>query len=162
MDTIALKTISRLRGLSQSDLARMAGVSRQAVSAWLAKGRMGKGSVPVRSTSVLKLAQGLHINPGDLLEPLFKSQELEEFRGLEAALLWDRLYPSLGEFGVALARNHSRAIARLVQVFGFYHAEKIVGRVVWTKFSDYKKYIHPVRRAECERLWTLIPDLESN
>jgi hypothetical protein len=72
---------------------------------------------------------------------------------LRAALLWDRLYPDLDDFAVAVNRADPRAVARFVEVYGFFAAEKTIGRTVWKKFPFYKRYLHRERRRQCEILW---------
>jgi hypothetical protein len=71
---------------------------------------------------------------------------------LTALFLWDGLYSDLVDFAIALNRHETEAIARLVQVHGLFAAERIIGRVAWQRFPEYKRFIHPARRRELEIL----------
>ncbi|OFZ78673.1 MAG: hypothetical protein A2583_07155 [Bdellovibrionales bacterium RIFOXYD1_FULL_53_11] len=145
-----LQLIARLSGLSMSDVAKKAGISRQAVSLW------GKHKAPsIRSRNLIMLCKNLGVGPDDLLAPLpllGEDQKLQK-RDLEAMLLWDLLYKNLEDFVVALVKGNHSAIARLVQTQGLFKSASMLGRGVWKKFEKYKKYIHPVRRKELEILW---------
>ncbi|RMF22300.1 MAG: XRE family transcriptional regulator, partial [Deltaproteobacteria bacterium] len=93
-----LRAVARARGLNQSDLARIAGVSRQAVSLWLQQ----HGEVNVQLKHARRLARGLRVPLETLLEPLPLLGDERESKAAEAALLWDRLYPDLPSFVAAL------------------------------------------------------------
>ncbi|MBN1959982.1 MAG: helix-turn-helix transcriptional regulator, partial [Deltaproteobacteria bacterium] len=67
MEIANLMLFAAAAGLSQSDLARRAGLSRQAISQWLAK---GVGFVDVKSSHIKKLALALGISTDDLVMPL--------------------------------------------------------------------------------------------
>jgi transcriptional regulator with XRE-family HTH domain len=149
VNVVTLKTLAKSRGLSQSDLARQVGISRQAVSSWF---RASEHEVDVRSTHLRKLAQALDVPAEMLLEDL-PGLSLGERRDLEAQLLWDMLYPDVDSFLVALAERDARALARLVETFGLYRSAKLVGSVAWTGFPEYKRFIHPARRRGLENLW---------
>ncbi|MBI3299751.1 MAG: helix-turn-helix transcriptional regulator [Elusimicrobia bacterium] len=138
------------RGLSQSDLARLAGVSRQAVSLWLRE----ESPADMRVSHLLNLARALGVGAGDLVEPLPVLDPGDEGRAV-AELLWDGLYPGLGEFCAAIARDEDRALARLVQVYGLYRAAGAAGGNVWASFPRYKRLIKPARRQGLERVWNL-------
>ena len=143
-----LRVLCQLRGLRQSDLARMAGISRQAVSLWFQKGR--EGSVPVRAEHLVRLCRALGLSVDDLMVPL------PETGDLEASLLWDRLYPNVFALIAAAADGEGRALARVVQVHGMLVAARLFGRKVTRDFQRYKRYIHPTRRGECEQVWKTI------
>jgi transcriptional regulator with XRE-family HTH domain len=160
MDAQSLRTISKLRRKSQSDLARMAGVSRQAVSHWFSAS--SDFEINVRTPHLRRLCEALHVKAEDLLQPLPVLNDAEAVRQYEASLLWDHLYSCLADFSVALVRGESVALARLVQVFGIYRAAKIVGGPkIWDRFPEYKRHIRPVRREQIERVWNLRRDLKS-
>lgn len=154
-----LKTVAKNKNLTQSDLARLAGVSRQAVSLWFKSARDGR--INLDSNHLLALSRGLGLTVEELAAPLPGPQGAQR-DALSAELLWDRLYPGLEEFAAALAQESPKALARLVQVHGLFRAAKTAGRAVWTKFEDYKAFIQPERRAELERLWRLRQSLASN
>ncbi len=156
----------KLRGLSQSDIARISGVSRQAVSLWFTnKGKLDKlqgansdsdnnCSIQVRSQTLLKLAQGLDVPIESLLMP-FSFGDNPTITQLKAEFLWDKLYPSIEEFVIGLIHAEHQALARLVQCLGLFESASLIGKKVWRSFPHYKKYILPQRRRECENIWTL-------
>jgi hypothetical protein len=52
-------------------------------------------------------------------------------------------------------RGEGRAVARLVEVYGFFLSARMLGRSVWVRFPQYKRYLPPVRRRQLEELWAL-------
>jgi len=151
MQVSTLNTICRVRELNQSDVARLAGVTRQAVSVWL---KSGTGIANVQTRHLVALAQALDVPAQDLLEPLpgLGSEQRARWR---STFLWDRLYPDLDSFLLALVRNEERALGRLVDRVGLYRAAKIAGAAVWRKFPVYRRHLAPVRRKGLERVWHL-------
>jgi transcriptional regulator with XRE-family HTH domain len=144
-----LKTVARRKRVSQSELARLAGVSRQAVSKWFCRSR---GLVQMRSPHLKSLANGLGV-PADLLLGELPGLADGERDELEAGLLWDRAYPDLDAFLIALLVEEPRALGRLVETFGLFRAAKLVGESIWTRFPEYRRYVHPARRRGLEHLW---------
>ena len=140
-----LKILSKLRHLSQSDLAKMAHISKQAVSLWFQK---EKDFINIQSTHLQNLAEALKLNSHDLLKPLPCIKD-------EASLLWDHLYPSLEDFVIALVQHKPKALSRLVEVYGLFQSQNMMGKIIWTLFPKYKKYLPPIRRKQCEALWHL-------
>lgn len=140
-----LNFVMQVRGLRQSDLARAAGLSRQAVSLWMKQG--GPHAINAKIPHMIRLALNLGIEVQELVTPL---PELTQY---ETALLWDGLYPSLPVFLVACLRGEERALARMVQVYGLLITTKLFGRQALRSFPDYSRYIHPVRRKESEQVW---------
>jgi transcriptional regulator with XRE-family HTH domain len=59
-----LRMVRRERGISQDGLARETGVHPTAI------GRFERGLRDPRMTSILRLARGLDVLPGELLDPL--------------------------------------------------------------------------------------------
>jgi hypothetical protein len=53
---------------------------------------------------------------------------------------------------MALMDREPRAIARLVQVYGLFRSEKIIGRAVWRRFPEYRRFLHPARQEELGKL----------
>lgn len=158
MNPASLNFILKLCNLSQSDLARMAGVSRQAVSSWFRK------THSIKMMPLIKLSHGLNISLDDLTQFLQKSDPLDVFTTerqmqLKTNLLWDKLYPTLDGYLIALLRNDLRALARLTQVYGLFTAATIVGggrkSKIWILFHRYKKFIPPVQRQGQEKIWQL-------
>lgn len=145
MYTATVKSVLKAKGWSQSELARRVGVSRQAVSLWLASDR-----AMVRGDHLMRVSEALGLPAETLMRPLpgFGPEHDE----LKARFLWDRLYPDLDDFAIAVNRGDLEAVARLVQVSGLYVAERLLGRMVWTKFADYARHIHPARRRQLEGL----------
>lgn len=154
MNLDSLRIIAFLRKKRPADLARLAGVSRQAVSHWFRQ----TGEIQVKSSHLKNLAKGLHVKPDVLLNPLPILDDPKATRRFETLLLWDKAFPSLGEWGVAFLRGDLRAMARLVEAFGLYHGAKIAGKkggLIWEKFPDYKKMIRPGRRSSLEKVWEI-------
>ena len=145
-----LKFISKVRGLFQSDLARAAQVSRQAVSKWM-KASAGT-EIALRSGHLHRMATELDLDMGEFFVPL------PEVGHLETDLLWDRLYPDLVSLLVAALDGEGRALARVVQVYGLLVARKLFGVQVCDGFPDFARYIHPKRRRESERIWKILCD----
>lgn len=135
-------------GLSQSDLARLAGVTRQAVSLWF-KGP--EGGLGMRASHLVALSRGLGLSLDGLTESVGLDEKAEQ--DVKTEFLWDGLYPGLAGFCAALARGEDRALARLVQVYGLYRAEAVAGESVWTRFPRYKRHVHPGRREGLEAVW---------
>ena len=111
MNQRTLRAHLKARGWSQSELARRVGVSRQAVSLWLG----GDDSVDVRGSHLVRLSEVLGVAVPTLLGPLpcFDASH----RRVRAMLLWDRLYPDLDDFAIAVNQWEPQAVGRLVQVY---------------------------------------------
>jgi transcriptional regulator with XRE-family HTH domain len=134
--------------ITKADTARAAGLSRAAVTRWFRRAD-AHGWINVESTTLARLAENLHMPIAQLLTPL---PPLAPYR---TTFLWDALYPSMERFLWALQHKRPEALARLVQVLGFFAATRIVGRCIVAQFSQYKRFIKPARRRELETLWTL-------
>ncbi len=143
-----LKNILVREKLRQSDIARLAGVSRAAVTQWYRRVRED-GSVNLETKTLRKLAEGLKIPIDRLLRP---APDLAPYK---TAFLWDGLYPSMETFIEALTHGRLPAVARLIQEIGFSRSIRVIGRKAVTKFPQYKKFIKPVRRHQLETLWPL-------
>ena len=159
MNLQTLQTILDLKGLTHSDLARLAGVSRQAVSLWFQKAKGTGQAINLHTKTHRRLAESLGMSMDDLSSPFPLYEQEEQIQKLESVLLWDRLYASLHRFVGAVIREQPQALARLVQVYGLFQAAKIAGRAVWKKFPKYKKHLEPVQRANWERVWILQKNL---
>lgn len=141
-----LKNTIVSRNLTKADIARLAGVSRAAVSKWF---HSEPGLINVESKTLLSLAKGLQISPEIFL------RECLDLKPFGTRFLWDHLYPSMEKFVQALVQNRLPALARLVQVLGFKEAQAVVGKKAVAWFGKYKKYIKPLRRKQLEVLWPL-------
>lgn len=148
-----LNVLMKVRGLNQSALAKAAGVSRQAASQWLTQ--PPEDRIGIRGEHLLKLSRALNISMDELAEPL-PVLDPESQESLAAELLWDKLYPDLMDFAIALTRGEPQALARLAQVFGLFRAAKTAGDAAWRRFPEYKRFIHPQRRGDLERVWKLV------
>jgi transcriptional regulator with XRE-family HTH domain len=142
-----LAALLKARGLSRSELARRVGVTRQAVSLWFREDQAN-----LQGRHLLRLGEVLGVPVEALAKPL-PCFEPETHARLLATLLWDRLYPDLDDFAVALLAAEPRALGRFVQVYGLYAAEKTLGKSVWKNFPRYARTVHPARRRELETLW---------
>lgn len=143
-----LKTLMATKKIRSADVARAAHISRAAVSKWFRQGR-NTGWVNVETTTLRQLADTLGVAISYFLEPLHTVDHLH------AQFLWDALYPSMEHFVSALIRKEPNALARLVQVVGFYDARVIVGDIVISQFAQYQHCIHPARREQLELVWPL-------
>jgi transcriptional regulator with XRE-family HTH domain len=143
-----LKNIMISRDLTQADVARLAHVSRAAVTKWL-KHCVDHEWINVETKTLFQLAKSLGLKPSLFLE---KGPDLLAF---ETQFLWDRFYPNMESFVKALRDKDLPAYARLVQVLGFRQAEYVVGKDLIKKFPDYKKHIKPVRRKQLGIVWPL-------
>lgn len=148
MNYQSLKNISYKKDISRAELARLSHVSRAAVTKWFHQGQK-TGWINVETKTLMQLSKSLQIEPQLLLQ---ERANLEEFA---TCYLWDTLYPNMEAFIHAVAIKSPQAIARLVQVHGFWRSAKIAGKKSVQNFHDYKKYIKPVRKKELEVLWPL-------
>ena len=82
----------KARGISQSELARQVGVSRQAVSLWLRQA----GQVNVRARHLLRVSSALGVSAEELVESL-PCCEPDRRGTLRTRYLWDRLSARCGE-----------------------------------------------------------------
>jgi transcriptional regulator with XRE-family HTH domain len=142
-----LEALLKARGWTGAALARRVGVSRQAVSLWF-RGEEAN----LQGRHLIRLSQVLGVSVEDLAKPL-PCFEPETHAQLRATLLWDRAYPDLDDFAVAVNARDPRALGRFVEVYGLFAAEATLGAFVWEDFPNYKQHIHPARRLELETLW---------
>ena len=149
-----LKIIASYRSLSQSELSRLAGVSRQRISQWFAQ----ETYVNVGTKTLAKLANSLNIPTAILLEPIPSWREATE----ESAphLLFDYIYPDLAQFIRAVIIGRSHALARLVDIYGLFTAANIAGKQIWRRYPKFKHHIPPKRREELDRIWHLQKNLK--
>lgn len=136
-------------GLSQSQLARRVGVSRQAVSLWF---RQQGAQINIHGPHLVRLGRALRATVEQLSKTL-PCLDAATRGQLRATLLWDRLFPDLDDLAVAANAGDPRAIGRLVQVYGIYACERMLGPSVWEEFPRYKRYIHLARRCQLEALY---------
>lgn len=148
-----LEFYMKIANISPAQLARKANVSRQAVSSWL-KTSPAK-EINLQSKHLKALAQAFNVSVDRLLTPPSFLSNSDEMEAANTLLNWDRLYPDIISFFIALSRNESVAIARFVQTYGLFEASKILGNIVWDEFSNYKRNIHPAVRKGLEGVWRL-------
>jgi transcriptional regulator with XRE-family HTH domain len=147
MNIDTLHKIAKFQGLTQSDLAEAAQVSRQAVSQWF---NHKEAFVPVASNHLLNLSRAIGVSADVLLNEIADQDWWERET---TNLLWDKLFLDLVDFLSALDQGDMRALARLVEVYGLFASAKMVGTRVWDDFSKYQNYLPPMRRKELEQLW---------
>ena len=135
-----------VNNLRAADIAKLAKISRAAVSKWF---RQPAEWVNVESSTLMRLASSLGITPDLFLK---KTPDLSPW---QTRFLWDHLYATMEKFIRALDTGESPALARLVQVTGFFYARHILGKKVVRDFPQYKQFIKPVRRRHLEILWPL-------
>ena len=153
----SLKFYVGARGMAQSELARRVCVSRQVVSHWFRQ--EPEASINIYSSHLARLAEVLGVSMEALQKPPPMDGSQRKIATTE--LLWDRLFPSLEEFARSLVRGHPDALARAVQVYGLFGAEKLAGKKVWKKFPLYKQKIHPAYRKQAEIIWSLCSPTQS-
>lgn len=144
----AVKNIMKSRGLNRSGLARLAGVSRAAISKWFAHEKE-RGWINVETKTVFTLAKATGVPPDFFFK---KRADLSIYK---TSFLWDGLYPDIESFLMAVLEGRPIALARLVQVLGFHQARLIAGRRTVAMFPKFKRYIHPARRKSLEAIWPL-------
>ena len=156
MYSSTLRIIMKVRGLNQSAVSRISGVSRQAVSLWF----VSKSDFQnIQILPLIKLARSLNISIDDLTQSVPLLCERSIRTALFAEFCWDYLYPDIEAFFTALARHKYPAVGRLIECRGMFESAYILGRRVWTNYSKYRQYIHPARRKECDHIWNLRPNL---
>jgi transcriptional regulator with XRE-family HTH domain len=139
--------IMYLRGLNGAQLARRCHVSRAAVTKWFST---QEDFINVETQTARTIAQVLGVPLARLFEPL------EMLSRFETSFLWDSLYPSMETFVRAVLRGDRVAMARFVQVAGFFKAEAVFGKKIVSAFPKYKQFIKPARRNALETIWPLL------
>ena len=147
------------RGQSQADIARAAGVSRQAVSLWFASERDFQN---VHVATLLRLSDSLEVDPAEFLEPLPGMDDPAAVRRLAAEFCWDRAYAGIYRFLAALAAAEPRATARFIESRGIYAAASVIGQRIWDDYAGLRPLLPPVRRAEIDTAWRIHRDLTRN
>jgi transcriptional regulator with XRE-family HTH domain len=151
-----LKAAMAKKGYRQSDVAKAAAVSRQAVSLWFtAEGDFRN----VHVANLLNLGAGLGVAPAELLQPLPGLADSVDERQLYAEFCWDRSYPDIYRFLVALIAGQPRAVARLIESRGIYEAATVLGDEVWGTYPDLRLRLPPARRAVVDAVWKIHHDL---
>lgn len=136
-----------IRKMNGAQLANACHVSRAAVTKWFSA---RESFVNVETKTARTIAQVLGVPLSQLFEPI---ATLSQFY---TAFLWDSLYPSMEKFTLALMRGDFVAMARFVQIVGFFKAEAVFGKKIIASFPKYKHYIKPVRRKSLETIWPLL------
>ncbi|HLD45114.1 MAG TPA: hypothetical protein VJC18_06730 [bacterium] len=106
--------------------------------------------VNIETKSLFGLARGLGVDVSIFLS------ERRRLQPLQTSFLWDNLFPNMETFVKAVVQKRLPALARLVEVLGLRNASLVAGDVIYKKFSDYKKFIKPVRRQQMEVLCQIL------
>jgi len=156
-----LNTLMALQNVKAAELARRAGVSRQAISKWIKTAEATHSNqINAEWNTIRKIADALHITPAELSKDPFQSLSDDMKSNYHSLLLWDRLYDSIESFSIALSKKEAKAVGRYVQVFGILSAEKIFGPWIFKKFDHYSPYLHPIRRKELKKLCQIFQELD--
>lgn len=147
-----LRMVMGMRGLNQTDIAEIAGVSRQAVSLWLSSPSDFQN---VQILHLMKLSGALNVSIDSLARPVPLLSDPETRKTLFTEFCWDRLYPDIDAFFIALSDRQVPALARLVERRGLHEAAALLGETIWKDYEKYRGSIHPARRKECDYLWKL-------
>ena len=151
-----LKAAMAKKGYRQSDVAKAAAVSRQAVSLWFA----AEGDFRnVHVATLLNLSVGLGIPPAELLKPLPGLQEPAEGRRLYAEFCWDRSFPDIYRFLAALTARQPRAVARLIESRGIFETAAVLGAQVWQMYPQLRSRLPVARRTVVDAVWKIHHDL---
>lgn len=148
MNNQALINICTIKNINQATIAKMAHVSRAAVTRWF-KNVQKDGWINIETNTLRLLAKNLGVPCAQLLK------ETPELSPIKTLFIWDNLFPDMESFLKALSIFDLKAVARLVQVKGFYDAKILLGKKIITQFKAYKHFIKPVRRKELESIWNL-------
>ena len=151
-----LKAAMAKKGYQQSDVAKAAGVSRQAVSLWFAADDDFRN---VHVATLMNLSAGLGIDPAELLKPFPVLTDRATVRRWYAEFCWDRSYPDIYRFLVALAGSEPRAVARLIASRGIYEAAAVLGARVWRTYPGLRQFLPAARRTEVDAVWKIHHDL---
>ena len=151
-----LKMVMAKKGYRQSDVAKAAGVSRQAVSLWFAQDDDFQN---LHVANLVNLSNDLGIDPAELHEPLACISDPAAVRQLYAEFCWDRSYPDIHWFLVALAGSRPRAVARFIECRGIYEAAAVLGKGTWRAYRGIRKHLAPARRREIDTVWKVHHDL---
>ena len=156
MNVDTLFTLMKIRSMKAAELARQAGVSRQALSAWRRRAsEQGKPNIDVLSTTQDRIAEVLGVRSEELSRSIGVLATTKQRKIIETNLLWDKMFPNVEVFAVAVVKGELNALGRLVQTYGLYDAAKMAGRQIWQKFPLYKSRLHPGYRKQAEVVWTL-------
>jgi len=150
MNPELLKILLKKKQLNANKLAKLLNLSRETVSRWLRSSK----KINLRADHLLALSQILNIELQVLLSDVDQSI-LKNLRKFETIFNWDRSYSSVVEFVLAVLNWDYNAMARLVQVKGFYVSAKLLGIKNITPLIDrypyYRKFIHPKKRELLDR-----------
>ncbi len=147
-----LTVIMKLRKYNQSDISRLAKISRQSVSLWFSS---GKSFQNIRARHLIDLGKALDVSLDELTDRLPVLSDPNKFRELNTEFCWDYLFAGIYDFFIALVKRDYKAIARLVQCRGLYESAYLLGNIIWKDYPKYKKYINPVRQKETSHIWML-------
>lgn len=147
-----LRILMKIRGLNQSDVARIAGISRQSVSLWF---KSGTDFQNIQISPLMKLSDSLNISIDELVRPMPLLNDPDTCKALFTEFCWDRLYPDIESFFTSLTEKRLPAMARLVQCRGLFESACILGESVWQLYDKYRSYLHPAKRKECDYICEL-------
>ncbi|MCP4681211.1 MAG: helix-turn-helix transcriptional regulator [Desulfobacterales bacterium] len=147
-----LTAIMKLRKYNQSDISRLAKISRQSVSLWFSS---GKSFQNIRVKHLMDLGKALDVSLDELTDQVPVLSDPDKNRELYAEFCWDYLFADIYDFFIALAKRDYKAIGRLVQCRGLYESAYMLGNIIWNDYPRYKKYINHVRQKETYHIWML-------
>ena len=103
-----LTTLLKLKAIKPAELARKAGVSRQAISKWFKLAETKNSNhINAEWNTVQRIAAALKIEPAQLSKDFFSKLSLAQKENYRILLLWDRSYESIESFTIALAKKEN-------------------------------------------------------
>jgi transcriptional regulator with XRE-family HTH domain len=150
MNPEVLKLHLMKNNLNANKLAKLMSLSRETVSRWLRDPK----KINLKLEQLMQLSQIFKTNINHLVAD-YNDIDENNLKKFETILNWDRKHASLKDFIIATLNWDYSAIARLVQVKGFFTSAKLLQlkniKPLLDRYPYYKKFIHPKKRELLDR-----------